>query len=162
MRLFGTDVLLVASIALVASARAAGGGRQAGRLVAAALFTVTLVQFGHFYVDYFKGFQARRSSEIEGNVRVALETAIDRAGEHPVPALYVERGRAELGGGELTGLGALYARFYLLKRERQDLIPRTIDGGTYGAFEPDRIRHLPSGSIVIANTSAATTSQSIR
>ncbi len=149
-------VLSIVAAAVLMKDAAADRLRRLGPLTAVAVLGLVCVQFAYFYVDYFRGFQARRSSEFEGNVRLALETAIDRARDRPVPAIYVERVRAELGGGELTGLGSLYAKFYLMKGKREDLITRIIEGEDYGAFEPDRIGRLPSGSIVIANPSGPT------
>jgi hypothetical protein len=99
-------------------------------------------------------FHVRGSSDVEGNIAIALEAAIQRAHDHFVPVIYLERARGELGGGDVSGLGSKYASFYMMKHRRPDLIPRTIEGEDYGAFEPDRIRRLPADSIVIANRSA--------
>jgi len=129
-----------------------------GPLTAVAVLGLAFLQFGYFYIDYHTGFQARASTAYEGNVAVAIETAIARAHDRVVPVIYVERVRGELGGGQVTGLAKLYATFYMMKAMREDLIPRTVDGEEFGPFDPQRIRQLPSGSVVIANPSIQTDS----
>jgi 4-amino-4-deoxy-L-arabinose transferase-like glycosyltransferase len=120
-----------------------------GPLTAVGLLGLAALQFGFFYSDYFTGFQARGSGTAVGNVRLALETAIDRAGNRPVPGLYLARVR-----NESPGLGNLFAKFYLIKKQREDLIDRTVEGDDYMGFEIDRVSALPPGSLVIVNPSS--------
>jgi hypothetical protein len=81
-------------------------------------------------------------------VRLALETTLDRVGDRPVPGIYLARLR-----NESPGLGATYAKFYLLKKHRPDLVDRTAEGDEYMGFEVDRVAALPPGSLVIVNPS---------
>ena len=75
-----------------------------GPLTAVGLLGLAALQFGYFYKDYFTSFQARGSGAVVGNVRLALETTLDRVGDRPVPGIYLARLR-----NESPGLGATYA-----------------------------------------------------
>ena len=119
-----------------------------GPLTAVGLLGLAALQFGYFYKDYFTSFQARGSGAAVGNVRLALETTLDRVGDRPVPGIYLARLR-----NESPGLGATYAKFYLLKKHRPDLVDRTAEGDEYMGFEADRVAALPPGSLVIVNPS---------
>jgi 4-amino-4-deoxy-L-arabinose transferase-like glycosyltransferase len=119
-----------------------------GPVTAVGLLGLAALQFGYFYKDYFTSFQARGSGAAVGNVRLALETTLDRVGDRPVPGIYLARLR-----NESPGLGATYAKFYLLKKHRPDLIDRTAEGDEYMGFEVDRVAALPPGSLVIVNPS---------
>ncbi len=122
-----------------------------GPLTAVGLLGLAALQFAYFYGDYFTRFQARGSGTAVGNVRLALESALDRAGDKPVPGIYLARLR-----NESPGLGNLFAKFYLIKKQRADLIDRTIEGDDYLGFEIDRVSALPPGSLVIVNPSSRT------
>jgi hypothetical protein len=144
-------VAVVAIFAVAASTLARRGttsDSRLGSLTAIGLVGFVCLQFAYFYVDYFKGFQARGSGTAESNVRLALERAIDIAGDRPIPAIYLARVRNEFGG-----LGKFYADFYLIKKHREDLIDRTTEGDVYGGFELDRLLQLPRGSLIIVNPS---------
>jgi 4-amino-4-deoxy-L-arabinose transferase-like glycosyltransferase len=119
-----------------------------GPITAVGLLGLAALQFGYFYKDYFTSFQARGSGAAVGNVRLALETTLDRVGDRPVPGIYLARLR-----NESPGLGATYAKFYLLKKHRSDLVDRTAEGDEYMGFEVDRVAALPPGSLVIVNPS---------
>ena len=147
VRFIHVAAVLIATVGVAALAK--GGSASVlrlGPLTAMSVLVLVLLQFAYFYGDYHKGFQARGSGTSEGNVRLALESVIDLAGERPVPAIYLARIRNEFGG-----LGNLFAKFYLIKHNRQDLVDRTIEGDQYGGFEVDRVLHLPAGSVVIVN-----------
>ncbi len=131
------------------SKRNVSTGRRLGPLTAVCLFGLAALQFGYFYSDYFTSFQARGSGAAVGNVRLALETALDAADGRPVPAMYLARLR-----NESPGMGNLFAKFYLLKKGRPDLIDRTAEGDAYMGFEADRVAAMPPGSIAIVNPSS--------
>jgi len=141
-------VMALAIVAAVACIVDRPSDGRAGPLLAASLAGFVCLQFGVFYADYFNRFQARGSGWAEGNTRLALEYVIDATRGRPVPAIYVARVRNEFGG-----LGRVYGHFYALKHHREDLIPGIEEGVTYSGFEPERLRQLPAGSIIIVNPS---------
>jgi len=116
---------------------------SAGRFAVVGVLAVAALQFGLFYRDYFTDLRARGSAELEGNARVAFETIIERARQRNVPAIY-------LGKIGPYAFGDLYWKFYLIKHHREDLEARTIPDL---AFNPDRVRTLPAGSLVITSPS---------
>jgi hypothetical protein len=122
---------------------------QLGPLTAVGILGLLCLQFGFFYADYFTEFQARGSGTAVGNVRLAFESAVGDERGRPVPAIYLARVR-----NESPGLGAMYAKFYLTKLKREDLIDATVEGDQYMGFEVDRVNSLPPGSLVIVNPSA--------
>ena len=126
-------------VAAVIGVAALTRGVNLGRIAIAGLFGLASIQFTTFYVDYFTGFQSRGSGEIEGNVRGAFESVIERTRERPVANIYLGR----------IGYGELYWKFYLIKHHREDLLTRTIPDPD---VNPDRIRALPGGSVVITGT----------
>src|SRR5262245_2877721 len=150
LRFFHVALIVALAVGVAAwSKRNVSTGSRLGPLTAVCLFGLAALQFGYFYSDYFTSFQARGSGIAVGNVRLALETAIDAADGKPVPAMYLARVR-----NESPGMGNLFARFYLLKKGRADLIDRTAEGDDYMGFEADRVAALPPGSIVIVNPSS--------
>jgi 4-amino-4-deoxy-L-arabinose transferase-like glycosyltransferase len=154
--LFANPVLRFAHVAVIVAGAAGvaawwktdASSNRLGPLTAVGLLGLAALQFGYFYKDYFTSFQARGSGAAVGNVRIALETTLDAVGDRPVPAIYLARLR-----NESPGLGATYAKFYLLKKNRQDLVARTAEGDDYMGFEVDRVAALPPGSLVIVNPS---------
>lgn len=149
LRFIHVAAIVTAAVGLAAWSKAGvSSANRLGPLTAVGLLGLVALQFVYFYSDYFTSFQARGSGTAVGNVRLALETALDRAGDRPVPAIYLARVR-----NESPGLGSLYARFYLIKKQRADLIDRTVEGDQYMGFEVDRVSALPPGSLVIVNPS---------
>ena len=57
-----------------------------GQFATAALLGIACMQFTSFYGDYFGGYRVRRTSEAEGNVRVAYETLLERSRGVRVPS----------------------------------------------------------------------------
>jgi hypothetical protein len=57
---------------------------------------------------------------------------------------------------EFDWLRDLYWRFYLLKHDRQDLLPRTINAESSEGLDGGRIRKLPAGTVVVASASPET------
>jgi hypothetical protein len=111
------------------------------RISAAGLVGIAVIQFAFFYSDFLTGFQRRRSSERDGIDRIAFEEVIHRARDRSVPAVYL---------GWPEALANRYWQFYLVKHDREDLMPRTIPALT---FDAERIRALPGGSIVVTKPS---------
>jgi hypothetical protein len=113
-----------------------------GRLAMAGLFGLVLIQFATFYRDYLGEFQARGSADVEGNVRGAFESVIERTRQQqPPPVIY-------LGKIGPYYYGELFWKFYLIKHHREDLLQRTIADME---FKPERVRTLPPGSLVITS-----------
>jgi hypothetical protein len=121
-----------------------------GQFATVALLGLASIQFTYFYVDYFGGYRIRRSSDQEGNVRIAYETLLERPTSVPVPAVYLSHKM------EFAGLRDLYWRFYLLKHDREDLLPRTINEESSQELDGDRIHKLPVGTIVVTGASRET------
>jgi len=117
------------------------GRLRLGQIAGATVFVLASAQFAHFYVDHFSSYQLHARSE-QREARVAFETAVERARDRVVAAVYL---------GNLGPLGALYWKFYAMKHNRFDLLPRTIADRE---FSPDRVRDLPSGSIAVVGRSA--------
>ena len=72
---------------------------------------------------------------------------IERARSRPVPTIHL---------GEPRGLDDVYWQFYVIEHDCQDLLTRTVLGFPGHELDPDRIRGLRSGSIVIASPKADT------
>lgn len=121
-----------------------------GQFATIALVGVASIQFTYFYVDYFVGYRLRRSSEMEGNVRVAYETLLEHRSSLSVPAVYLSHKM------EFAWLRDLYWRFYLLKHDRQDLLPRTINAESSEGLDGARIHTLPAGTVVVTSASRET------
>jgi 4-amino-4-deoxy-L-arabinose transferase-like glycosyltransferase len=147
LQLIGATVIFITAI--TAAVLLARGGMTVSRaslppIAAAALLGVTALQFGPFYRDYFTRYRAHSGNfEPEGNGRVAWETLIDRARNRSVPAIYV-------GNAGPYGFNDLYWTFYAIKHHRDDLLARTV---STVEFEPDRVRDLPHGSLVVTSPS---------
>ena len=118
-----------------------------GQLSTVALLGLASIQFTYFYADYFGAYRIRRSSDQEGNVRVAYETLLDRTRDVSVPAVYLSHKI------EFARLRDLYWRFYVLKHDREELLPRTINEESSQELDDDRIRKLPVGTMVVTGTS---------
>jgi len=149
LRFLHVALIVVGAAAVAAWWKTDASTNRLGPLTAVGLLGLAALQFGYFYKDYFTNFQARGSGAAVGNVRIALETTLDRVGERPVPGIYLARLR-----NESPGLGATYAKFYLLKKHRPDLVDRTAEGDDYMGLEVERVAALAPGSLVIVNPSA--------
>ena len=79
------------------------------------LFGLVLIQFATFHRDYLGESQARGSADVEGNMRGAFESVIERTGRQQVPAIY-------LGKIGPYYYGELFWKFYLIKHHREDLL----------------------------------------
>lgn len=142
LRALHVAVVIAAVVGLAVAVRAAVENRtNIGRLAMAGLFGLVSLQFGAFYVDYLAEFQKRGSAEVEGNMRGAFESVIERTRERNVPAIY-------LGKIGPYYYGEWFWKFYLVKHHREDLLARTI---AEMEFKPDRVRALPPGSVVITS-----------
>jgi hypothetical protein len=150
LRAVHAAVVVIAVIGLAALLRRAReAGVNFGHVAIAGVFGLASIQFATFYVDYVTEFQARGSAEVEGNMKVPFELVIDRTADRPAPAIYLGR----LGP---YYYGELFWKFYLIKHGREDLLARTIADGE---FKPDRVRALPSGSLVITSPTREIDSQ---
>jgi hypothetical protein len=142
LRAIHVGVVVAGVIALAASIRGLADPRVTlGRIAMTGLLGLVVIQFATFHADYLGEFQARGSADVEGNMRGAFETVIERTRQQPAPAIY-------LGKIGPYYYGGLFWKFYLIKHHREDLLPRTI---AEMEFKPDRIRALPPGSIVITS-----------
>src|SRR5262245_3301857 len=147
-RLRGIHVaaVVVAVVALATLVRTASRTRvNIGHIAIAGVFGLVSIQFTTFYIDYFKEHQSRGSADVEGNVRGAFESVIERTYNRSAPTIYLGR----IGP---YYYGELFWRFYLIKHHREDLLPITIADGE---FKPDRVRALAPGSIVITSPTRA-------
>jgi 4-amino-4-deoxy-L-arabinose transferase-like glycosyltransferase len=142
LRAVHVAIVLAATVALAILMRGHGDRRAAfGRIAMAGLFGLVLIQFATFHRDYFGEFQARGSADVEGNVRGAFESVIERTRQQQVPAIY-------LGKIGPYYYGELFWKFYLIKHHREDLLARTVADME---FKPERVRTLPPGSLVITS-----------
>lgn len=112
-----------------------------GQMAVLALLASVPLQFAAFYRDYFGDYRARSAVVYSGNIRGAFEAVLDRDRRHPVPAVYL----GEVGN---YAYGPLYWRFYLIKHHREGLLARTEEAYL---FDPDKVRKLPPGSLVVTN-----------
>lgn len=144
MRFLQSTAVLAAVVGVAMLQKGAAIGRAAlGQIAFAGMLAVASIQFTYFYADYFTAFRVFGSGESEGNVRIAWDAAVERAGDRPVPAVY-------LGKIGPYGFGDLFWTFNVIRDNRQDILARTIPDLE---FKPDRIRSLPTGSIVITSRS---------
>jgi 4-amino-4-deoxy-L-arabinose transferase-like glycosyltransferase len=142
LRAVHVAIVVTATVALAILMRGQGDRRLTfGRIAMAGLFGLVLIQFATFHRDYLGEFQARGSADVEGNMRGAFESVIERTGRQQVPAIY-------LGKIGPYYYGELFWKFYLIKHHREDLLPRTIADME---FKPERVRTLPPGSFVITS-----------
>jgi 4-amino-4-deoxy-L-arabinose transferase-like glycosyltransferase len=142
LRAVHVAIVVTATVALAILMRGHDDRRVTfGRIVMAGLFGLVLIQFATFYRDYLGEFQARGSADVEGNMRGAFESVIERTGRQQVPAIY-------LGKIGPYYYGELFWKFYLIKHHREDLLPRTVADME---FKPERVRTLPPGSLVITS-----------
>jgi len=146
LRAIHVAAVVVAVMALAALVRAASRTKlRIGHIAIAGVFGLVSIQFTTFYIDYFKEHQSRGSADVEGNVRGAFESVIERTRNRSAPTIYLGR----IGP---YYYGELFWRFYLIKHHREDLLPITIADGE---FKPDRVRALAPGSIVITSPTRA-------
>ncbi len=142
LRAIHVAVVVIAVVGLAALVRSLRETRvNFGHIAIAGVFGLASIQFATFYIDYVTEFQARGSAEVEGNMKGAFESVIERTRERPAPTIYLGR----LGP---YFYGELFWRFYLIKHHREDLLPLTVADGE---FKPDRVRALPPGSLVITS-----------
>jgi len=142
LRAVHVAIVVTATVATAILMRGHGDRRVTfGRIAMAGLFGLVLIQFATFHRDYLGEFQARGSADVEGNMRGAFESVIERTGRQQVPSIY-------LGKIGPYYYGELFWKFYLIKHHREDLLPRTIADME---FKPERVRTLPPGSLVITS-----------
>lgn len=116
------------------------------RVVAVCLLALMPVQFCYFWSDYFSDYRVRSAFWLGGNIRGALEEIIDRDRHEHAPKVYFSALKAT--SGQLDGRNPYmdaYWKFYLTKHDRQDLLIRTLP------FEPENVRTVPAGSLVLSN-----------
>jgi hypothetical protein len=142
LRAVHVAIVVTATVALAILMRAWSDRRATfGRIALAGLMGLVVIQFATFHSDYLGEFQARGSADVEGNVRGAFESVIDRTRQQEVPAIY-------LGKIGPYYYGELFWKFYLIKHHREDLLQRTVADME---FKPERVRTLPAGSLVITS-----------
>ena len=142
LRAVHVAIVVTATVALAILMRWHGDRRASfGRIAMAGLCGLVLIQFATFHRDYFGEFQARGSADVEGNMRGAFESVIERTRQQQVPAIY-------LGKIGPYYYGELFWKFYLIKHHREDLLARTVADME---FKPERVRTLPPGSLVITS-----------
>jgi 4-amino-4-deoxy-L-arabinose transferase-like glycosyltransferase len=142
LRAVHVAIVATATVALAILMRGHGDRRAAfGRVAMAGLCGLVLIQFATFHRDYFGKFQARGSADVEGNMRGAFESVIERTRQQQVPAIYLGR----IGP---YYYGEQFWKFYLIKHRREDLLARTVADME---FKPERVRTLPPGSLVITS-----------
>ena len=142
LRAIHVAAVVIGVVGLAALVRCAREMRATfGHVAIAGLFGLVAIQFTTFYIDYVTEFQARGSAEVEGNMKGAFESVIERTRERPAPTIYLGR----LGP---YFYGELFWKFYLIKHHREDLLPLTVADGE---FKPDRVRALAPGSLVITS-----------
>jgi hypothetical protein len=79
LRAVHVAIVITTTVALAILMRGHGDRREAfGRIAMAGLFGLMLIQFATFHRDYFGEFQARGSADVEGNMRGAFESVIER------------------------------------------------------------------------------------
>ena len=122
------------------------------RILAACLLVLAPVQFAYFWTDYFSDYRVRSGYWLGGNIRGALEALIDRDEREHAPGIYF--GTLQSSAGQIDGRNQYmdaYWKFYLTKHDRQDLLARTMP------FEPQNLRTMAPGSLVLANLGDTTT-----
>jgi hypothetical protein len=116
------------------------------RLLASALLLLLPLQFAVFWNDYFSAYRERVSFWLGGNIRGVLEEAIDQ--DRADAPLTVYFAPLTSSSGQLDWRNDYidsYWRFYLLKRQRPDLLARTrtVDG--------DALANIERGGVVVTN-----------
>jgi hypothetical protein len=147
LRLVHASAVLVAGVGLAAVLSKSSDRLRIARLSMAALAVVACLQFGYFFADYLADFQVRGSGSLEGNIGMAFDAVVSRAERADVPSIQLARMT------QGTDLGEEYWKVYLIKRHREDLLARTTTG-PYEAFDPDAVRRLPAGSLVVTRPSS--------
>ena len=93
LRAIHVAVVVIAVVGLAALVRSLREARVTfGHIAIAGVFGLASIQFTTFYIDYVTEFQARGSAEVEGNMKGAFESVIERTRERPAPDLYGEAG----------------------------------------------------------------------
>lgn len=128
-----------------------------GRLVVGCVLLLVTVQFCYFAADYFTDYRSRSSFWLGGNLRGALEELIDREQRDHTPRIYFSKLASTGGVLDIRNrwMGT-YWKFYLIKRHREDLLERS------GPFDPQNVRAVSSGSLVLANVGDAPTDALVR
>jgi 4-amino-4-deoxy-L-arabinose transferase-like glycosyltransferase len=121
-------------------------GRTWTRATALALIALVLLQFSIFARDYFGDYRQRSAPWLDGNLRGALETLIERQLATDAPMIYFARIQSTGGLLDIRNRWMdAYWRFYLIKHRRQDLLARSQPIDTNDAS------FMPRGSLVLAN-----------
>jgi 4-amino-4-deoxy-L-arabinose transferase-like glycosyltransferase len=121
-------------------------GRAVARLGAALLIVLVPLQFWLFTRDYFGDYRDRSAPWLDGNLRGALETLIDRQEATHAPMIYFARIRSTAGLLDTRNRWMdAYWRFYLIKHRREDLLAKSQ------AIDTNDASALPPGSLVLAN-----------
>jgi hypothetical protein len=155
IRFLSASAVLLAAVGLTMFLRGVTVARlRLGQFATVALLALVLMQFTSFYVDYFGGFRIRRSSDPEARVSLAYDTLLERLQGRPVPAVYLSNDI------DYTWLldRDLFWRFYLVKHNRHDLLPRTIIADA-SQLDGDHVPRLVAGAVIV--TAASRFSQSI-
>ena len=110
-------------------------------VTAAGVVAVSVIQFGHVYRDSIVVAHDQGGLAAEA----AWEAVVARAEAQEVPSICIVAGALP---------DPLYARFYLVKNRRKDLLPRLRDHFPDLPEAVDTVRALPRGSLVVAAVSA--------
>ncbi len=110
--------------------------RARWRVVGACALALVPLHFGFFYVDYFTDYRVSSAVWFGGNRRGALEEILAREPRHDTSAVYLST--------NLQYIDA-YWRFYLLKHDRLDLLPRTV----YFDSQSLDVRAVPARSLLL-------------
>lgn len=147
LRVMQVIAVMAAAAAIASVALRVGSARALlGPFAAVAMLGAASVQFVYVYEDYFTRFRDRAENfDHEGYARIAFEKVIEQVQQQPAPAIHL----AAVGP---YGFADLYWQFYTLKYHRPDLIAQTTSAQH---FEPDRVRALPYGSLVVTGQSPA-------
>jgi 4-amino-4-deoxy-L-arabinose transferase-like glycosyltransferase len=142
-------------LATVGAQRMARG--TVGRVALAALAVVAVVQFSHFWTDYFGDYRIRSAAGLGGNIAGAVDAVLAHDAARHAPAFYVSTLRA--GNGSPDGRNEYidaYWRFYAVKAHRTDVPPRTHP------FDPAAVDAVSHGSLVLANVGDPTVEPLVR
>ena len=155
VRFLYASTVLLAAVGLTMVLRGVTVARlRLGQFATVALLALVLIQFTSFYVDYFGEFRIRRSSDPEARVSLAYDTLLERLQGRPVPAVYLSN---DIDYPWLLDRD-LFWRFYLVKHNRHDLLPRTIIADA-SQMDGDHVPRLAPGAVVV--TAASRFSQSM-
>jgi 4-amino-4-deoxy-L-arabinose transferase-like glycosyltransferase len=141
--------LLVPVVAVILAMRRRAFDAHAAAVGAAIALTVaSLLQFSEFYRDYLGDYRRRFIPHTDGNVEAVFDAIIDRSAVikpsplRTAPVIYLgfRMGPANWGG--------YYWRYWVQKRHRDDLLPRTIADENASRFGRQLVCTLPPDSLV--------------